>query len=177
MSERKEISIKISRKGKRTNLLLDTGKHNRDQQRSSAVADCPTRSTKSVTLGTQPCRENLSRINERDHQPRRAEDNDVEEDHDSGSGAVLFGLIGVVDGSTVQATTGGKSVKATRRQEWICTHRAKCIIPKATAPQKSVRRRPTRSKTKAATPVPRIPQVMHRADNQFDLKSSKPAVR
>lgn len=104
----------MEKKGE-TNLLLDTRKHNRDQQRSSAVADCPTRNTKSVTLSAQPCRENFGWINERNHQPRRAEDNHVEEDHGSGTGSVLFSLIGVIDGSTVQTTTGGKSVRATPR--------------------------------------------------------------
>ncbi len=103
---KKKSEMKIWQREDRTNLLVDTGKHDRDQHRPSAVADRPTRNTEGVTLGAQPCRKNLGRINKRNHQPRGAEDNHVDEDHGGGSGSVLFSLVGVINGATVQTTTG-----------------------------------------------------------------------
>lgn len=92
---------------------MDTSQHDRDQQRASAVADRTTRNPKGVTLGTQPGRENLGRINEWNHQPGGTEDNHVKEDHGGGSGSVLFSPVGIVDGPSVQTATKRKSIRAT----------------------------------------------------------------
>ena len=85
-------------------LLPDPGEHDGDEQGPASVADSPSCHAERVPLGAQPGREDLGRVDEGDHEPRTAEDEEVEEDKGRRPRAIRLRLARIVQGAAEEST-------------------------------------------------------------------------